>query len=206
MSDDALRQLLPLVRRVALRLVRRLPASIEADDMVQAGLIAVAAALPRYDPARGASLETFAARRALGGMLDELRRGGLLSRSEWRARRAPPEVAWPEGFDPPDPASGPLAALLDRERAARLEAEIARLPARARGVLRLLLDGDLTQREVGCLFGLSEARVGTLAAETVALLAARLADKPVRVSVPGADGRVGRAARMARQPKGSPCC
>ena len=192
MGDDALRRLLPLVRRVALRLARRLPPSIEVDDLVQAGLIAVDAALPRYDPARGASLATFAARRALGGMLDELRRGGLLSRSEWRTSRVAPEVAWPEGFDPPDPAPGPLAALLDCERAARLEAEIARLPTRARDVLRLLLDGDLTQREIGCLFGLSEARVCQIAGETVALLAARLADPPLVTAAPA--GRV--AARL----------
>ena len=188
MSDEALRRLLPLVRRTARRLQARirLPASVDLDDLVQCGLIAVADGLPRYDPARGASLDTFAARCALGGMLDELRRGGPLSREAWRARREMPEQAWPPDFDPQDPAPGPLAMLLERERAARLETELARLPARSRDVLRLLLDGDLTQHEIGLLFGINAARVGQIAEQTVALLAARLADPPTVAAAPSA--------------------
>jgi RNA polymerase sigma factor (sigma-70 family) len=190
MSDEALRRLLPLVRRTARRLCRRLPANVELDDMVQAGLIAVSDALPRYDPTRGASIETFAARRALGGMLDELRRGGLLSRDAWRTRRENPEQAWPDDYDPADPAPGPLAVLLERERLARVEVEIARLPARSRDVLRLLLDGDLTGDEIGAIFGISPSRVSQIASEAVALLASRLAAGPVIRPATAPAGRV----------------
>lgn len=184
MSDEALRRLLPLVKRIARRLASRLPANVELDDLVQTGWIAVYAALPRYDATRGASLETFAARRALGGMLDELRRGGPLSRAEWRERQEHPEQRWPEDYDPADPAPGPLAVLLDRERLARAEVEIARLPARSREVLRLMLDGELTGDEIGAMFGLGPSRISQILADAVAVLAARLADPPTVVAEP----------------------
>lgn len=183
MIDDALRRLRPTVQRVAWRLIRRLPASVDLDDMVQVGMIAAAAAVQRYDPAGGASLETFVARRALGGMLDELRRADHLGRDMRRARRgmgdANPEQPWPVGFDPVDPAPGPLAELLERERAARLEAEIARLPDRPRAVLRLALDGELALHEIGSIFGVSGARAWQIAHDAAALIGRRLADPDV---------------------------
>lgn len=178
MSDEALRRLRPTVQRIAWRLIRRLPASVELDDMVQAGMIAAAAALLRYDPAGGASLETFVARRALGGMLDELRRTDPLGRNTRRARQgtadASPEQAWPEGFDPVDPSPGPFAVLLERERAALLQAELARLPDRPREVLRLALEGSLCWREIGLLFGVSGTRAWQIADEAAALIGRRL--------------------------------
>lgn len=184
MSDDALRRLRPTVQRVARRLIGRLPASVELDDMVQAGMIAAAGALQRYDPAGGASLETFVARCALGGMLEELRRAdpiGVFTRRKLRAAGdpGPVEQAWPEDLDPADPTPGPLAVLLERERAARLEAELARLPDRPREVLRLALEGDLALHEIGSIFGISGARAWQIAHDAAALIGRRLADQDV---------------------------
>jgi RNA polymerase sigma factor for flagellar operon FliA len=182
-SDDALRRLLPTVQRVARHLIRRLPPFVEIDELVQVGLIAVSGALPRYDPSGGASLETFAARRALGGMLDWCRQADPLSRADRRALRAAGETGtpvqpWPVDFDPVDTAPGPLDMLLDRERAARLEVEIARLPDRSREVLRLALAGDLTLAEIGTLFGVSASRAWQIAHDAAALLRARMVTDP----------------------------
>lgn len=46
----------------------------DAEDLSQAGLMAVAAAVKAYDPARGASFSTYAMLCARGRMIDEYRR------------------------------------------------------------------------------------------------------------------------------------
>lgn len=71
----------PLVKRIAYRLLAKLPASVELDDLVQAGMIGLLDAVNRYDDAHGAQFETYAAQRIRGAMLDELRDADWLPRS-----------------------------------------------------------------------------------------------------------------------------
>src|SRR5690606_10847218 len=63
----------PLVRRLALRLLARLPASIELDDLIQAGMMGLLDAVKRYREVPTAQFETYATQRIRGAMLDELR-------------------------------------------------------------------------------------------------------------------------------------
>lgn len=84
---DLLEQYLPLVRRQALNLQTRLPASVELDDLIQAGTIGLLDALSRYDSGQGASFATFATLRIRGAMLDELRSRDWVPRSVRRNTR-----------------------------------------------------------------------------------------------------------------------
>jgi RNA polymerase sigma factor for flagellar operon FliA len=65
---------LPLVRKIAMKLVRRLPRQIMMDDMVSAGWVGMVEALRRRDalPTEG-QFESYAAQRVRGAMLDYLR-------------------------------------------------------------------------------------------------------------------------------------
>lgn len=65
----------------------RLPASVEVDDLIQAGLMALLGAVDRYDEAQGANFETFATQRIRGAMLDELRDADWASRNVRKAAR-----------------------------------------------------------------------------------------------------------------------
>lgn len=76
-----LEQHLPLVRRIALQMLARLPACVELDDLVQAGMLGLMEASRRYDEHRGAQFETFASQRIRGAMVDELRQNDWGSRS-----------------------------------------------------------------------------------------------------------------------------
>lgn len=78
---------LPLVRRQALNLQVRLPASVELDDLIQAGMIGLLDAVNRYDAGQGASFATFASQRIRGAMLDELRSRDWVPRSVRRNTR-----------------------------------------------------------------------------------------------------------------------
>lgn len=90
---DLLDEYLPLVRRQALALQVRLPASIELDDLIQAGTVGLLEALGRFDATQGASFSTFASQRIRGAMLDELRSRDWLPRSVRRGARAADEAA-----------------------------------------------------------------------------------------------------------------
>ena len=86
-ADSLVKQYTPLVRRIAHHMLARLPASVEADDLVQAGLIGLLDASSRFDEAQGIQFETFAAQRIRGAMLDELRESDWLPRSARKAQR-----------------------------------------------------------------------------------------------------------------------
>ncbi len=78
---------LPLVRHEALKLQVRLPASVELDDLIQAGSIGLLNAVDRFDAQQGASFSTYAVQRIKGSMLDELRARDWAPRSVRRQAR-----------------------------------------------------------------------------------------------------------------------
>jgi len=78
---DRIREFAPLVRRLAHHLAARLPASVELDDIIQAGMIGLMDAAARYEEGHGTQFETFASQRIKGAMLDELRQNDWMPRS-----------------------------------------------------------------------------------------------------------------------------
>lgn len=81
-----------LVRRIAHHLAARLPASVEIDDLIQAGMIGLLDAARHYDGSAGASFETYAGIRIRGAMVDELRSGDWAPRSVHRKVREASEA------------------------------------------------------------------------------------------------------------------
>lgn len=80
-EDELIAQHAPLVRRLALQLVARLPANVELDDLMQAGMMGLLDAVRRYEVQDDAKFETYATTRVRGAMIDELRSQDWLSRS-----------------------------------------------------------------------------------------------------------------------------
>ena len=77
----------PLVRRIAHHMMARLPASVELDDLVQAGMVGLLDAISRYEETQGAQFETYAVQRIRGAILDELRESDWLPRSARKEMR-----------------------------------------------------------------------------------------------------------------------
>ena len=80
-------QYAPLVKRIAHHLAAKLPASVEVDDLIQAGLIGLLDAAGHYDQSQGAQFETYASQRIRGAMLDELREADWAPRSARKCMR-----------------------------------------------------------------------------------------------------------------------
>lgn len=87
-KQDYVSQYAPLVKRLASHLFSRLPASVQLDDIVQAGMIGLMDAADRYRDDQGAQFETFAAQRIRGAMLDELRKNDWVPRGMRKAQRS----------------------------------------------------------------------------------------------------------------------
>lgn len=99
-----------LVKRIAYHLAGRLPASVEVDDLIQAGMLGLLEAAAHYTADRGASFETYAGIRIRGAMLDALRKLDWAPRSVHRKAR---EVA------------GAMRAVEEREGREAQDAEVA---------------------------------------------------------------------------------
>ncbi len=71
----------PLVKFIAQKIAVRLPANIELDDLLSAGIIGLMDAIDKYDPARDNKFKTYAEFRIRGAILDELRAQDWIPRS-----------------------------------------------------------------------------------------------------------------------------
>ena len=77
----------PLVKRIAYHMLARLPASVQVEDLIQAGMIGLLEASRKFDHGKGASFETYAGIRIRGAMLDDVRKGDWAPRSVHRNTR-----------------------------------------------------------------------------------------------------------------------
>lgn len=80
-SLKPIEQYVPLVRKIATRIARRLPSHIRFEDLVGAGIVGLMQASQRYDATKvSRTFEQFAEFRIKGAIYDELRRRDLMSR------------------------------------------------------------------------------------------------------------------------------
>lgn len=77
----------PMVKYLASRKARAVPTHCELDDLVSCGLMALIAAVDRFDPVKGATFEQYAWTRVSGAIMDELRRQDWAPRSVRRNER-----------------------------------------------------------------------------------------------------------------------
>ncbi len=71
--------MMPLVKRMAAKVGRGLPVHIRTEDLISAGMVGLMDASRRFEPARAESFVGYATLRIRGAMIDELRRGDILS-------------------------------------------------------------------------------------------------------------------------------
>ncbi len=103
-----------LVKRIAYHMMMRMPASVQVEDLIQAGMIGLIEAAQKYDGSRGASFETYAGIRIRGAIVDEMRRGDWVPRSVHRnARRISQAVAAVEARTGRDASDSEVAAELE---------------------------------------------------------------------------------------------
>lgn len=140
---------LGLVNSIARRLGRKLPPTVETDDLISDGAIGLLRALGRYDPGRGVRFATYAQHRIRGAMLDGLRARDPLPRTVRRAQKslgadsdgiAPPSGILLVDLDhalglPADDSEGPEEVAVEADLRRRVLDALPLLPPRDRQVL-----------------------------------------------------------------------
>ncbi len=72
--------MIPVIKRIACRLARRLPPHICVDDLMSVGFVGLVTAYRRFESARGDDFRAYAEVRIRGAMIDELRSSDPLTR------------------------------------------------------------------------------------------------------------------------------
>ena len=78
--EKLLVEMLPLVKRVAVKIRKRLPAHVEMDDLFSNGVLGLIDAVTKFDASKRVRLETYARHRIRGSILDGLRGADPASR------------------------------------------------------------------------------------------------------------------------------
>lgn len=79
--EQIIKEFAHIVKAMAYRLAFRLPAYMDAEDLVSVGIIGLMDAMDKYDPRREAKFKTYAEFRIRGAMLDEIRSMDWIPRS-----------------------------------------------------------------------------------------------------------------------------
>ncbi len=80
-KDKLILEYAPLIKFIAQKIAVRLPANIELDDLISAGVIGLMDAIEKYDSSRDNTFKTYAEFRIRGAILDELRSQDWVPRS-----------------------------------------------------------------------------------------------------------------------------
>jgi RNA polymerase sigma factor FliA len=217
---------LPIVRRIALGLAGKAPASVTMEDLVGAGLIGLMDAASRYDPEMSEQFGAFVATRVRGAMIDELRAHDPLSRDlrvksnnlaktihllRHTLKRQPNEeeiaaalnvalnsyqtmllqlqqatflsptdvehaIGSARGY--PDRMPGdPQDEYLFAELQERLAHAIAKLTAKEQRVLSMYYRDEMSLKEIGDVFGITDSRVCQIRTQAVHRLKALLEEE-----------------------------
>ena len=115
-NDQMVLEQLPLVKAIVRQFIRRVPTWVDRQDLEAAGMLGLAEAARRWDPARGVPFAAFAASRVRGAILDELRRLDTLPRMRRReVRRMAEEGRRLANMLGREPTDAELAAAMELE-------------------------------------------------------------------------------------------
>lgn len=198
-TEESIAAYMPLVERIASQVMRRLPCSVQRDDLVAAGTLGLFHALRSSTHTCPEMFIAYARIRIHGAVLDELRK------HDWSPRRrkvagprpanetgeAPlaPKLLGPSpisvvrfddlpahssAFKLPDEGDSPLDQLIDRSEQEALHAALALLPEREAKVVRLRYFDGMPSKAIAEAMKVSEARVSQLNARATNRLRAIL--------------------------------
>lgn len=171
---EALKGYLPLVYKMVQQLSRRLPANVERDDLLAAGVFGLVDSIRKNGGSDGETFAGYARMRVRGAILDELRAQDWLSRRAREAWAAEAGERWATSFvslsevTPIEESihlSGdddPTEALDARSVQRALSEAIEQLPERERRIVGMYYFEGAKLKEIGAELGVSEPRVSQL--------------------------------------------
>jgi RNA polymerase sigma factor for flagellar operon FliA len=172
-----------LVLSIVADFMRKVPRSVQREDLVAAGSMGLLHALRSNRHTCPEMLTAYARIRIRGAVIDELRRHDWSPRRR-RAPGVPATAAQPEkvgvvviGFDdlPPthsirEEGPSPLEHLEVRRGAVEIRSAVDKLPPRERTIVQMRYFEEVPSKAIASTLGLSEARVSQLLARATSEL------------------------------------
>lgn len=178
--EQRIQEFTPAIRAMAHRLAFRLPAYLDAEDLISVGTIGLMDAMDKCDPSRKANFKAYAWFRIRGAMIDEIREMSFVPRSIYESaitvghhHMCNVEDTALTDTHMPDPLS---YAISQCERNSIIQA-ISRLSERARAVITLYYYRDLTMKEIGRRLSLTEGRVSQIHSQAILKLREQVAER-----------------------------
>jgi len=183
LGEENLSKHLKLVKALAREIHRRLPRSVEYDDLFQNGVLGLMEAVQKFDPSKRVPFTLYARYRIRGAILDGLRSSDRLTRSHRRLVKSEeqegsvgpvtisasaPRVA--DGDERTsieanlrsDEADSPYRMFQAQEVRDLLEQAIDELPQRHRVMMHMLFHEGLRASEVAERFQVNESRISQM--------------------------------------------
>jgi RNA polymerase sigma factor for flagellar operon FliA len=173
---------LPLVYKLVRQLSRGLPANVQRDDLLAAGIFGLIDSIRRNGGSDGETFAGYAQMRIRGAIVDELRAQDWLSRRAREAWTAEGGERWGTAIvslhdvtpiEESQHLSGgedPIEALVAHSARHALSAAIEQLPERERRVVGMYYFEGAKLKEIGAELGVSEPRVSQLHARALGRL------------------------------------
>lgn len=179
-GDEELLAWLPLVRHIAGRIRMRMPRSVDFDDLVQDGWIAVWRQSNRYDPSKGASLRTYltlCVRRAIYDGIKQ--RSDVSKHHRRRLARAGKSIDVQTGgllWDLPQAGRAPVGERIERDDDARhVRRTVAALPSPMAEMVAGVCLAGLSMGEAAEVVGLPADRAAKFYRAGLEILGSRMA-------------------------------
>jgi RNA polymerase sigma factor for flagellar operon FliA len=158
----------PLVRRIAHRMIRRLPRHHSAHDLMSSGWVGLLQARRRARPdMTEEEFLAYASHRVRGAILDHLREADTGARGSDLPRVVRDDV---ECDALPSDRESAEEQLERAEAAASVDRCVERLPERLRRVVALYYEESCTLQQIGAILGVTEGRACQIRSEAVAEL------------------------------------
>jgi len=175
--DAIVAEHLPMVRRIALRVLRRTHGQADLEELIAWGTTGLLEAMNRFVEGGEATLATFAYLRVRGAMLDGIGKIAPLSRKDYRhaAGRGDLHAIYAEDIEP-EAIADPRAGLSPEDFAARnemrraLRSAIGKLPTQQQTLVMDHYFGDATLQDSGKTLGISKSWASRAHANALASL------------------------------------
>ncbi len=196
---------LPLVHQVVAPIARRMPANVQRDDLLAAGIFGLVDSLRKNGGDGGPTFEWYARMRIRGAVLDELRAQDWLTRRARDAINAANAAAQQDEKESEGisfvrldeltiadeqeffaaPEIDPAATYEVKETFLKLAQALDKLPVRERKVVGMHYFEGVRFKDIGAELGVSEPRVSQLHARALERLRNFCAEKRSRISAAG---------------------
>jgi RNA polymerase sigma factor for flagellar operon FliA len=199
LSSHELNTYLNLVKAICGQIHRKLPRSVDYDDLYQNGVIGLMDAVKKYDHSKGVPFTPYARFRIRGAILDGFRKTDSVSRRDRRKVKqgdgtmvpifvstSEPGVAGGsvelriEDTLAASPDHSPYQRFQSGEAARLLQSAMSNVPDRHRKILYMLFHDDIRASEVAKHFHVNESRVSQIRAAALKKMSAQLESRGLK--------------------------